>query len=153
MTDAAKSDGQVAWEAYHLQEHKGWPASGYLLWDGLAAAVVANAAPRIRAEMVEQVIAHQIKKFRVIMEGEQIGDGLQAEFDKADNELRALAAAPPGFVCVPVSMVKFVAKLNSGDQFLPDLACVECVPKSTALIPGWKCSIHLAQAMLAESGK
>jgi hypothetical protein len=154
MTDAAKSDGQVAYEAacmgninipfYHLQ------ANQQEMWKNLEAAVVANASARIRAETVEDVIVYQREKFNKCCGGYKVGEDLQEAFDDGDAELRALADAPPGFVCVPVEPTE--AMVRAGVLSWEGPAFYKNVTEKAA-----QCSedeIRCAyKAMLAESGK
>ena len=81
MTDAAKSDGQVLLaESVKIGVYFDAKEDA----EKVAAAVVANAAPRIRAETVEDVISELRRQ--------------KQWFDECT--IRALAAATPGFVCV-----------------------------------------------------
>ena len=110
MTDAAKSDGQVLKERLL--------GIGYYSDDAtyarIAAAVVANARERIRAETVEDVIA---------LGNTSVSSGGIAVFMQVEEErIRALAAAPPGFVCVSIDRMnalqeaaKVMRALQRGD--------------------------------------
>jgi len=136
MTDAAKSDGQVLAEAQNVD----WsvlPHQVRAAYDSEAAAVVANAASRIRAETVVKAKPLVWKEspgqwdehgfgFSVSLniEGDSTqydaswGEGDADTFPTLKNAQEwcqknaddfaakncALAAAPPGFVCVPVEV-------------------------------------------------
>jgi hypothetical protein len=107
----------------------------------VAAAVVANAAPRIRAETVEECA-------RVCWNSVDCNNG--ASVMDCFYAIRALAAAPPGFVCVPVEPTE--AMVRAGVLSWEGPAFYKNVTEKAA-----QCSedeIRCAYtAMLAESGK
>ena len=99
MSDAAKSDGQVVREMLVDFDTAAFEPNEFnAAWDehcqSIAAAVVSNAAPRIRAETVEECA-------RVCWNSVDSNNG--ASVMDCFYAIRALAAATPGFKCVPVS--------------------------------------------------
>jgi len=125
MTDAAKSDVQVVDDILKVHTVPFW------VCEEIAAAVAANAAPRIRAETVEEVLR--------LLEDYTITTGKQ-------KAIRALAAAPPGFKCVSVEPTE--AMLNAGAA---SFAAAKYAPDK---IGGYRDhALAIYKAMLAESGK
>jgi len=162
MTDAAKSDGEV-------DDYQQACAAGIFkcLYDELCpthkpakckecrdyyaeikAHVVANASARIRAETAETIF-DSIKEDKIYPDSGFSKDYIQGYNDACFEhleEVRALASAPPGFVCVPMEPTE--AMVSAGYK------AFGAAMYSPQADKGWgENAIAIYQAMIAESGK
>ena len=178
MTDAAKTDVQVLIEA--LLEHGVFTADGpqpmrtydlHEQYAKVAAAVVANAAPRIRAETVAQVVA--LDAVTAICRGAAelpygdspegqpnamiiTEDELQNLVERYVESVQEIAAAPPGFVCVPLDKLAVAYGYLWHVQYPPERAAYEARKLLREFLTHEQRGEGIngcRQAMLAESGK